>query len=188
LKEVHDYMDKPLDVKKPLPLTLQTMPITKKSNIRSRWYRPNEKPLETGSKSTNDEPFGELSISGNEKLTDDLSGIKAPPPRKREEKQSRGSDNTHHNRNNRSRSQNGKSRPRDDESENKNRNKRHRSRPKSNHKRRSTDRDSKDSQNRDRSKHKTQSKGRPSSKPTETKSQKANKSKLSSFISKIFGS
>ena len=162
------------------------MPITKKSNIRSRWYRPNEKPLETGGKSTNDEPFGELSISGNEKLTDDLSSIKAPPPRKKEEIPSKGSDNKH-NKNNRNRSQNGKSRPRDNESENKDKNKRHRSRAKSNHKRRSTERDSNDSQNRDRNKHKTQSKSRSRSKPTEQNSKKVNKSKLSSFISKIFG-
>lgn len=162
------------------------MPITKKSNIRSRWYRPNEKPLETGDKSTNVEPFGELLISGNEKLTDDLSSIKAPPSRKKEEIPSRGSNN-HHNKNNRNRSHNGKSRSRDNESENKNRNKRHRSRPKSNHKRRSTERDSKDSQNRDRNKHKTQSKSRHSSKTTAQRSKKVNKSKLSSFISKIFG-
>jgi hypothetical protein len=162
------------------------MPITKKSNIRSRWYRPNEKPLETGGKSTNDEPFGELSISGNEKLTDDLSSIKAPPPRKKDEIPSRSSDN-HHNKNNRNRTQNGKSRPRDNESENKDRNKRHRSRPKSNHKRKSSERDNKDSQNRDRNKHKTQSKSRQSSKTAEPKSKKVNKSKLSTFISKIFG-
>ena len=50
--------------------------------------RPNEKPLETGGKSTNDAPFGEL-ISGNEKLKDDLSSIKAPPPKKKEEIPSR---------------------------------------------------------------------------------------------------
>ena len=162
------------------------MPITKKSNIRSRWYRPNEKPLETGGKSTNDEPFGELSISGNEKLTDDLSSIKAPPPRKKEEIPSRGSDN-HHNKNNRNRSQNGKSRSRDNESGNKDRDKRHRSKPKSNHKRRSSDQDSKNSQNRDRNKHKTQSKSRQSSKTAEPKSKKVNKSKLSTLISKIFG-
>ena len=49
-----------------------------KSRLRSRWYRPNEKPLESPSenqKST--EPFGELQ-SSDSKLVDDLSKIKAP--------------------------------------------------------------------------------------------------------------
>jgi hypothetical protein len=47
-----------------------------KSKLRSRWYRPNEKPLETNSKSTkNTEPFGEIQTT-TEKLVDDLSNAK----------------------------------------------------------------------------------------------------------------
>ena len=52
-----------------------------KSRLRSRWYRSNEKPLESPSenkKST--EPFGEIQ-STESKLVDDLSKIKAPPKR-----------------------------------------------------------------------------------------------------------
>ena len=57
-----------------------------KSKLRSRWYRPNEKPLETTSeikKST--EPFGEIETTG-EKLVDDLSKAK-PSPQNRNENQ-----------------------------------------------------------------------------------------------------
>ena len=44
-----------------------------KINIRSRWYRANEKPLESkGSESKTNEPVGEISISDKEKFKDDL--------------------------------------------------------------------------------------------------------------------
>ena len=57
-----------------------------KSKLRSRWYRPNEKPLESHSKSTkNTEPFGEIQTTTN-KLVDDLSNAK-PIPQSRNENQ-----------------------------------------------------------------------------------------------------
>jgi hypothetical protein len=46
-----------------------------KSKLRSRWYRPNEKPLESSSgNQKNNEPFGEIDTSGL-KIEDDLSKI-----------------------------------------------------------------------------------------------------------------
>ena len=49
------------------------MPITSKSNIRSRWYRPNEKPLKSEGVPQLNEPKGEILINENDKLIDDLS-------------------------------------------------------------------------------------------------------------------
>ena len=62
------------------------MPITSKSNIRSRWYRPNEKPLKSEGVPQLNEPKGEILINKNDKLIDDLSSVKPPPAAKREEK------------------------------------------------------------------------------------------------------
>jgi len=46
-----------------------------KSKIRSRWYRANEKPLESRSSgsATNQSPFGEVLITSREALKDDLN-------------------------------------------------------------------------------------------------------------------
>ena len=63
------------------------MPITSKSNIRSRWYRPNEKPLKSEGVPQLNEPKGEILINKNDKLIDDLSSVKPPPASKREEKE-----------------------------------------------------------------------------------------------------
>ena len=53
------------------------MYVSKKSNIRSRWYRSNEKPLESkDSQSKPNEPMGEISITENEKFIDDLTLVK----------------------------------------------------------------------------------------------------------------
>lgn len=50
-----------------------------KSKIRSRWYRSSEKPLESNSSPSSDQaPFGEVDLSEDKKLTDDLSN--ATPP------------------------------------------------------------------------------------------------------------
>ena len=63
------------------------MPITSKSNIRSRWYRPNEKPLKSQGVPQLNEPKGEILINKNDKLIDDLSSVKPPKvAAKREEK------------------------------------------------------------------------------------------------------
>jgi hypothetical protein len=49
-----------------------------KSRLRSRWYRPNEKPLESPSgNNQNAEPFGEIQCTDS-KLVDDLSKVKVP--------------------------------------------------------------------------------------------------------------
>ena len=58
------------------------MSVSKKSNIRSRWYRANEKPLESkGSESKTNEPVGEISISDKEKFKDDLILVKPISPK-----------------------------------------------------------------------------------------------------------
>ena len=76
------------------------MPISKKSNIRSRWYRPNEKPLESGTTPQLNEPKGEILISYNEKLIDDLSSAKPNPPKNTDKK--RNSNHRNKNRDNNS--------------------------------------------------------------------------------------
>ena len=63
------------------------MPITSKSNIRSRWYRPNEKPLKSEGVPQLNEPKGEILINKNDKLIDDLSSVNPSPQAKREEKE-----------------------------------------------------------------------------------------------------
>ena len=47
-----------------------------KSRIRSRWHRPNEKPLENASSSTPAAPMGEIDATNSVSLTDDLSNFK----------------------------------------------------------------------------------------------------------------
>ena len=48
-----------------------------KSRIRSRWYRSNEKPLESSpSESSTSSPLGEISLSEETPFKDDLSGAK----------------------------------------------------------------------------------------------------------------
>ena len=63
------------------------MPITQKSNIRSRWYRAKRKTIESGEgKAQLNEPKEKFLISENEKLIDDLSSVNLPPQERREEK------------------------------------------------------------------------------------------------------
>ena len=76
------------------------MSITKKSNIRSRWYRANEKPLESGTNPQINEPKGEISISEDEKLVDDLSSAKPPPAKQQGEKRTHNQQRKNRNRNN----------------------------------------------------------------------------------------
>ena len=47
-----------------------------KSRIRSRWHRPNEKPLENERSSTPAAPMGEIDAANPVSLTDDLSNFK----------------------------------------------------------------------------------------------------------------
>ncbi len=71
-----------------------------KSKIRSRWYRSNEKPLESNASSSSagtQTPFGEIDLSDANSLTDDLSNATPPkrsdgnerPPRDKNERRSK---------------------------------------------------------------------------------------------------
>ena len=111
------------------------MPTTKKSSIRSRWYRPNEKPLELSNQIENDQPFGAILIRQNSKFIDDLSAIKPSPVQNKVEGRTGSSGKDPSKNKNRERNQKRKSRPRNDESENRDTNIKRRPRPKSNHKR-----------------------------------------------------
>ena len=69
------------------------MPSSRKSNIRSRWYRPNEKPLDSGSNpQKNAEPIGEISSTNNLEFIDDLSNVRPPKaPNKRPQNRNKNS-------------------------------------------------------------------------------------------------
>ena len=69
------------------------MPSSRKSNIRSRWYRPNEKPLDYGSNpQKNAEPIGEISSTENLEFIDDLSNARPPKvPKKRPQNRNKNS-------------------------------------------------------------------------------------------------
>ena len=85
-----------------------------KSRIRSRWHRPNEKPLENnGSASPASAPIGEIDAQNLTSLTDDLSGYK-PSPHTKEHSRSRDENDSSGRRNERSRSRNPRSRGRND--------------------------------------------------------------------------
>ena len=71
-----------------------------KSRIRSRWYRANEKPLESQNSSSivSQTPIGEVSLSSDEFLKDDLNDEAAKktsqnrPPRQQESNRERRTD------------------------------------------------------------------------------------------------
>ena len=145
------------------------MSTSQKSNIRSRWYRANEKPLESDSSpKTNADPIGEISIQENEKLTDDLSSAKPPAFNEKENRQSRNSNRNHDRRRNSSRnrddSKGSSDRPPRSPKDNKNRN------AKQNSKRRKPP-EGRDNQNPKR-KDRSQNKDRPNHKDRRGKSQK----------------
>ena len=82
-----------------------------KSKLRSRWYRPNEKPLETSTvDKKNTEPFGEIQNTG-EKLVDDLSKAK-PSPHNRSENRPRRKGQNHFKSNNPTEKRSDRNRPR----------------------------------------------------------------------------
>ena len=171
-----------------------------KSRLRSRWYRPNEKPLETASKSQkNKEPFGEIS-SINEKLVDDLSNAK-PPSRSESSRQSTrsaksGYNESSDNRNSRSRSHKPKNPNRDSKrhegnTENKGTGNSNNDRsPQKNHQKRSdsssVNKKPRRRNNKNRTENKNNERGDRSYFKTEEKSA-PKKSGLSGFISKLFG-
>ena len=163
------------------------MPISKKSNIRSRWYRPNEKPLESGTTPQLNEPKGEILISDNEKLIDDLSSAKPNPPKNTDKKR-----NSNHRNKNRDNNSPEERKPRENRGgREKDSSKRKHSRSKNHRKRNSQNRNSRN--NPENSKISQGEKTSPSPKQktgrTKDKSKsKETKSKLGSFISKLFGS
>ena len=163
------------------------MPTTKKSSIRSRWYRPNEKPLESSNQIENDQPFGEILIRQNSKFIDDLSAIKPSPVQNKVGGRTGSSGKAPSKNKNRERNQKRKSRPRNDESENRDTNIKRRPRPKSNHKRNSQNRESEGPKSKERNKKKIYSKNQSQKKQDEKTSTKSDSSKLSYFIAKFFG-
>jgi hypothetical protein len=159
-----------------------------KSRLRSRWYRPNEKPLESPSenkKST--EPFGEIQ-STDSKLVDDLSKVQAPP--KRETRNYSNNNDNSNNRGNKSRPKHRKKpRERNDkisnDSENRNNGKKENSsgqRPKSDDQNYKPRRRRKKSYPDDRKKSKS-----PDNRNTQVEKNSPKKSGISGFLSKIFG-
>lgn len=169
------------------------MSTSQKSNIRSRWYRANEKPLESGSSSkSSSEPIGEISINENEKLTDDLSGAKPPHASERENRQKRQPNRTNERRRGSSRPRSGANDLKDKDSRHSKDNKREDSRPHPKRKRQPKNREHHNTKRTENSKRKDNGKPNERKKHAESKdksiSAKPAKSKLSSFISKIFGS
>lgn len=159
-----------------------------KSRLRSRWYRSNEKPLESPSenkKST--EPFGEIQISDS-KLVDDLSKVKAPP--KRETRNHSINNNNSSNRGNKSRPKHQKKpRERNDtnsnDSENKNKSKKEYS---SNKRSKSDDQSHKPRRRRKKSYPDDRKKSKsPNNRNTQVEKNSPKKSGISGFLSKIFG-
>ena len=85
-----------------------------KSRIRSRWHRPNEKPLENnGSASPTTAPIGEIDAQTLTSLTDDLSDYK-PSAHTREHSHSRGENDSSGRISERQKSRNHRSRERND--------------------------------------------------------------------------
>ena len=163
------------------------MPITKKSNIRSRWYRPNEKPLESSKQVENIQPLGEISTDGNSKLVDDLSAIKPYSVESKVGRKNRSSGKTPSRKNKGEYNKKVKSRPKENESENGDKNKKKGARTKYKHKRNGQSRESDEPKSKVKNIKKTNSKNRDKNEPDKRESHMVNSSKLSSFIAKIFG-
>ena len=92
-----------------------------KSRIRSRWHRPNEKPLENSGSTAPAAPMGEIDTQNLSTLTDDLSNAK-PSPNTREH--SRGRNDQGGRRDDRPKSRNPRSRGRNDRNDRNDRNNR----------------------------------------------------------------
>ena len=156
-----------------------------KSRIRSRWYRANEKPLESQNSSSmvSQTPIGEVSLSSDELLKDDLNDEVAKkasqnrPPRQqgfnRERRSSRGPsdrDEKKFHKGGKGKNQRGND---DKDSQNKERKRRGGTRSES----------SKNSKHKSFASHP----GPPKKSPTDKKVSKVEKSGVSKFLSKIFG-
>ena len=168
-----------------------------KSNIRSRWYRSNEKPLESSQGSVAQQaPFGEINPSQEDSLKDDLSN--ATPSSISEGKQGRNSFKKEHdrtskprrenrkkqngsNRNHRSKEQENKGERQQDQSRRK-----HRPKPKKDHRTEEGKNQTSRSKHRPNSK-KDQNRSSKKKNLNEKPTQAEPKSGLGKFISKIFG-
>ena len=160
------------------------MPSSRKSNIRSRWYRSNEKPLESGSNSQkNADPIGEISSTKNSEFIDDLSNARPPKaPKKRQQnknKNSFGKDAP---------SPNNRDQGRFSDSNNKDKAKKHNGDKKKKTKKNSTYKQRAEGfNNNGRGKKKPENRRYPEKKKVDGGKPQPKKSKLSSFIAKIFG-
>ncbi len=168
-----------------------------KSNIRSRWYRSNEKPLESSQGSVAQQaPFGEINPAQEDSLKDDLSN--ATPSSISEGKRSRNSFKKEHDRTSKPRRENRKKQHGSD--------KNHRSKEQENKGERKQDKSRRKHRPKPKKDHRTEegknqsgrSKHRPNSKKDQNRSSKKKifnekpmqaepKSGLGKFISKIFG-
>lgn len=164
-----------------------------KSRLRSRWYRPNEKPLETSSGgSKNQEPFGEISAT-DEKLVDDLTNAKPPQqsvrgkgPRRRDKtshennnERQRSRKPRNHNRDSREKDQRDSTKQKDGSFSERESNERNNSNPKNRKPRRRKNKKRNEQQGNEK-------KSAPNLREDKTK--EAKKSGISGFISKLFGS
>jgi hypothetical protein len=170
-----------------------------KSKLRSRWYRPNEKPLETSTEDKkNTEPFGEIQNTG-EKLVDDLSKAKPSPHNRSENRPSRKGQN-HFKSNNPTEKRNDRNRPGRSKKTDRKSHKAEGQSRNQNSKSPQTDRDKDKRENHNSSKqkpkrkrqNKTRSEHEPLNKTDSSKSKKNNneikkKTGFGGFISKLFG-
>ena len=168
-----------------------------KSRLRSRWYRPNEKPLETSSGgSKNQEPFGEISAT-DEKLVDDLTNAKPPQQSERGKGPRRRDKTSHENQNERQRSRKPRNHNRDSRKKDGEKDQRDSTKQKdgSFSERESNERNNSNPKNRKprRRKNKKRNEQQGNEKRSapnlrEDKTKETKKSGISSFISKLFGS
>jgi hypothetical protein len=168
-----------------------------KSRLRSRWYRPNEKPLETSSgDSKNQEPFGEISAT-NEKLVDDLTNAKPPQQSERGKGSQRKDKTSHENHNQRQnsrkpRNHNRDSRKKDGEKDHRDSTKQKDgsfSEKKSNERSNSNPKNRKPRRRKNKKRNEHQANEKRNVRSLEADKTKENKkSGISGFISKLFGS
>lgn len=168
-----------------------------KSRLRSRWYRPNEKPLETSSVgSKNQEPFGEISAT-DEKLVDDLTHAKPPQQSERGKGPRRKNKTSHDNNNERQRSRKPRNHNRDSRKKDGQKDQRDNTKQKdgSFSERESNERKNSNTKNRKprRGRNKKRNEHQGNEKRSvpilkEDKTKKTKKSGISGFISKLFGS
>jgi len=158
-----------------------------KSRLRSRWYRPNEKPLESpGGNNKNAEPFGEIQ-SKDSKLVDDLSKVKVPQSRETRN-YSKNSDDTRGSSHKSRPKHQKKTRDRNDKHSNNSENRNNSKKDFSNKSHRSDDPNYKPRRRRKKSYSEDSKRDRsPKNKNSQAEKKSPKKSGISGFLSKIFG-